>query len=351
VAKKKIVFLYTEIAEYFLAGCKALLAKGVEIHVVRYPVNKEAPFQFRFPAEIRCYERNNFDDYKLTELVNFINPDAIICSGWIDKGYNKVCSKYVKTIPVVVIIDNQWRGTLKQRIASLFSSFIIRNKYSHAFVPGSLQFNFARRLGFKENKILTGFYTADVSYFYNIYKQSLLQKQQAFPKRFLYAARYYEFKGINDLWQAFIELQKEEPNEWELWCLGTGDIEPIHHPKIKHFGFVQPKDLAPIIKDTGVFVLPSHFEPWGVVVHEYTAAGMPIICSDETGSRTAFVEHGKNGFIFKAGDVLKLKRVLRKTMNLDDLSLFKMGKESTRKALNITPETWADSVNSLLINS
>ena len=41
----KFVFLYTEIAEYFLACCKELSKHG-QIHIIRWPINKEAPFQF-----------------------------------------------------------------------------------------------------------------------------------------------------------------------------------------------------------------------------------------------------------------------------------------------------------------
>ena len=32
--------------------------------------------------------------------------------------------------------------------------------------------------------------------------------------------------------------------------------------------FLQPHDLVKMIDSTGCFVLPSRFEPWGVVVHE-----------------------------------------------------------------------------------
>ena len=43
--KPKIVFLYSEVAGYFLA-CAKELANSAEVLIVRWPVNSEAPFQF-----------------------------------------------------------------------------------------------------------------------------------------------------------------------------------------------------------------------------------------------------------------------------------------------------------------
>jgi glycosyltransferase involved in cell wall biosynthesis len=338
----KVLFLYTEIADYFLASCKALLNAGVEVHLVRWPVNKEAPFQFVYPDGIKVYERNEFDNAQLLALARKINPDSIVCSGWVDKGYLFVCKAFYGKKPTVLTLDNHWRGDLKQQIARLISPFYLKNRFSFCWVPGALQYDYALKLGFKKEQIQTGFYSCDFDLFFKQYLDNLEAKKQQFPKRFIFVGRYYEFKGIRDLWTAFIELQNESPTEWELWCLGVGDIEPVKHDKIKHFGFVQPKDLPSFIKDTGVFVLPSHFEPWGVVVHEYAAAGFPIICSDEVGARLAFVENGVNGYIYKSGNVDELKNQLKKMMSLDDAKLIELGNKSVEKAKLNTPEIWAD---------
>jgi glycosyltransferase involved in cell wall biosynthesis len=344
----KALFLYTEIADYFLASCKALMNKGVEVNLVRWPVNKEAPFQFNYPDGIKIYERNEFDNDTLLALAERINPDIIICSGWVDKGYLSVCKVFKNKIATVLTLDNHWRGDIKQQIARFLSPFYLKNRFTHCWVPGSLQFEYALKLGFKNEQIQTGFYSCDFDLFYNQYQANINAKTQLFPKRFIFVGRYYEFKGIRDLWIAFSELQNESPTEWELWCLGVGDIEPIKHDKIKHFGFVQPKDLPSFIKDTGVFVLPSHFEPWGVVVHEYAAAGFPIICSDEVGARLAFVENDVNGYIYKSGSIKELKIRLKEIMRLDDAKLIEMGNKSVAKAKLNTPEVWADKLMKMI---
>lgn len=349
--KRKIVFLYTELATYFLACVDKLsLLHNVDVHIVRWPVNAEAPFRFTFSNDrFRIYDRQNYTETSLSELIRGIDPDLIYCSGWTDKAYLSVCKEYKKKgIPTIVGLDNQWKGSIKQQLASVISPFKILNRFSHCWVPGILQQKFASKLGFKDSTILTGFYSCDLEVFLMEYEANRENKKKDFPKRFIYAGRYYEFKGIKDLWTAFIELQKEEPNEWELWCLGTGDIEPVQHEKIKHFGFVQPNDLPKILKETGVFILPSHFEPWGVVVHEFAASGFPLIVSDAVGARFTFVENQINGYIYKAGDVNSLKNVLKRMMSKSEADLWQMGERSVTKANLISPEIWSDTLMKIL---
>ncbi|MBA3705826.1 MAG: glycosyltransferase [Bacteroidetes bacterium] len=341
--KVKIIFLYTELATYFLACIEKLLEyPNSEIHIVHWPVNKEAPFNFSFSDNVKIYNRNDYSAKQLEKLVSAIDPSVIYSSGWIDKGYLQICKQYKNKIPVIVGFDTQWKGSIKQHLLTLISPFKILNRFTHCWVPGELQHQYALHLGFKKSTILTGFYTCDFNFFYNQYLFNKETKQKKFPKRFIYVGRYLEFKGIKDLWQAFIELQNEKPNEWELWCLGAGDIAPILHPKIKHFGFVQPNDLQKYIKETGVFVLPSRFEPWGVVIHEFAAAGFPIVCSDEVGARVTFVEQNVNGYVYKAGNIIELKKQFKKIMDLSSNELFEMGEKSVDKAQQLTPSIWSE---------
>ena len=333
---------------YFLACIDTLAAnKDVEIYVVHWPVNKEAPFDFLFSQGLHIYDKQKYSSNELSDLVKNINPDLIYCSGWIDKDYVRICKSFHRKIPVILGLDNQWKGTIKQYLASMVSRFTLQKYFSHCWVPGQLQQEYAERLGFEKNKIFTGFYSADFNYFNNLYSQNLPSKKKNFPKRFIYVGRYYSFKGITDLWENFIDLLETFPNDWELWCFGTGDIKPVIHPQIKHFGFVQPVDMATYIADTGVFVLPSYFEPWGVVVHEFAAAGFPVICSSEVGAISAFVENNVNGYIFEPGNKEELKLSLKKIMLHSEAELLKMGDISASKASLITPEKWADTLLSV----
>ena len=349
--KKKILFLYTELAEYFISCIRELVDQhSVEVHIVRWPVNKEAPFQFEIPAAVKVYEKQDYNRKQLIKLCLSINPVLLFSSGWLDRDYLAVVRAFKKTIPVLVGMDNHWFGTPKQQLARVLAPFTLQRLFTHAFVAGEPQKKYALKLGFADNKILKGYYTADVGHFQKAYQEAKQDKAKHFPKIFMYVGRYIPHKGIQDLWQAFIQLQEEMPSEWELWCLGTGPLEgkAAKHAKIKHFGFVQPKQMQHYIRQTGVFVLPSHFEPWGVVVHEFAAAGFPLLCSQQTGAATAFLQDNINGFSFEAGDVGELKQVLKRVVNLSDSELLHMGEESVGLALQNTPSKWAHKLMGLV---
>lgn len=338
----KLVFLYSELAGYFLSCLRQLRNSypELEIHVFRWPLNKEAPFSFHFPNDIHFYSREEYQGDKLIEKVKDIDPSFIYCSGWMDKQYVKVCNAYKGIVPTVLGMDTPWRGKFKQWLRILFLGNSIKRSFSHCWVPGRRQKAYANKLGFSDDQILMGFYSADQPHFYSLFEKYSGEKRTRFPHRFLYTGRYVESKGVQLLWDAFAEVKEEFKNDWELWCLGTGNVEPVNHPAIRHFGFVQPSGIENFVKETGVFVLPSNFEPWGVVVHEFAAAGFPMICSDQVGATEAFVEYDKNGFIFNQGDKEDLKRCLKGIMSKTDSDLIKMGEKSAELSFRITPETW-----------
>lgn len=343
----KFLFLYTEIADYFLACCQELSRHG-DVHVMRYPVNKEAPFLFEDKSSVKLYNRNDFSFLQLQQFSKDLKPDIIICSGWIDKEYLKLCKMYFNKLPTVLTCDTHWRGDLKQIIATILSRLTLLKIFSNAWVPGLAQKQYVEKLGFKTNQISLNFYSCNHAKFEILYNQTKNEKIDNFPRRFIYVGRYYEFKGLKELWQAFIELQDEQPNEWELWCLGTGDLKPVEHSKIKHFGFVQPSHFDGYIKESGVFVLPSRFEPWGVVVHEFAAAGFPMLLSEAVGAKERFLKEGENGFSFKVNDVASLKFALAKFMKLSNQDLNKMSRVSNDLSKSITPEIWVETISKIL---
>lgn len=349
--KKRVLILYTELAGYIITCINEtiVLYPDVEFHVVRWPVNKEAPFQFELNSAA-IYERNDFTNEQLLGLARTINPDLIISSGWMDKGYVNVCKHYKGKIKTVLALDNHWLGGLKHKIAALLSPFIVKNKFSHVWVPGKPQRQFAEKLGYKSSQISEGFYSADVDLFSSYFDKTKESKLCNFPKRFIYVGRYVKHKGIFDMWNAFIELQKEQPNDWEFWCIGTGDQfdNKIEHSKIKHFGFVQPENFLEYIAKTGVYILPSHKEPWGVSLHEYAAAGFPMICSNKVGASEKFIQEGRNGYVFPARDIEAIKEAFRKVIDSSENELLDMQKKSIELSLLITPEKWANTLMEIL---
>ena len=350
-----IVFLYTEVAEYFLSCIRELSqTPGIQILIIRWPVNSEAPFEFNWPDKVKVLDRDELDNTKLDARITAFQPDVVFCSGWMDKGYLKIAqTSRRKGIPVICGMDNAWNGSYRQHMASLISPFTIRRYFDYMWVPGKKQREYALRLGFPASNIFEGYYSADFNFFDELYHRFLAEKKKSFPHRFFYLGRYVEQKGIDDLWRAYQLLQHETNTDWELWCAGTGPLldSAPSNSGLQHIGFIQPKDLPEYIKQTGVFVLPSHFEPWGVVVHEMAAAGLPMICSDKVGAAGKFLDDAKNGFLFRSGSVEDLKEAMKKTINLGDPQLISMAEHGNALAQKINPSTWSKTLLSIVYNS
>lgn len=335
----KVLFLYTELAEYFLACIEALEQHDVDITIVRWPVNSEAPFKFRTLHKAKIIDRSDFSDDRLMEMAQTLAPDLIITSGWIDKSYLKVCRAMRSTSTTVLALDNQWEGRLKQQIARLSAPFWVKRHFAKAWVPGVPQVQYARKLGFGQSDIETGFYCADTPLFEQLFTER--DFSQPLPKRFIFVGRYLAFKGIFDLWNAFAAVREDHP-DWELICVGTGALwdERPEQPGLEHRGFIQPSDLPAELQQAGVFILPSHYEPWGVVVHEMAAAGFPMICADSVGAATSFLREGENGFQFQAGSAKALEAAMRRMAEASDKERTQMAKASHRIAMELTPEKW-----------
>jgi glycosyltransferase involved in cell wall biosynthesis len=346
---KRILILYRELAGYFVECINHLCERyDVQADIVSYPVNADAPFAFSFSSRISLHERNTLSNEQLVALANEGRYDLIFCGGWGDKGYLEAVRH--KKGSSLLGFDNQWNGSLKHRLAAFYAQRRLRPLFDVAFVPGKKQAEFAQHMGFALKHIVQGAYACDVAKFRSIYATRDQRPIRNGKKKLIYAGRYAEEKFIGPLCKVFAELQKERSYNWELHCIGTGPLweKRVEAAGIFHHGFMQPAQLHAFMTDGDAFVLPSTFEPWGVVVHEFAAAGYPLLLSSSIGSAEKFLEVGKNGFLFRSGDAEDLRSRLRQLLSLDELELKTMNQESIELAQQITPDTWAQSIYSIM---
>lgn len=343
----RILILYSELAGYTLACLRALMEDGRhEVCLVKWPVNREAPFQFDFDARIQVYDRDQLGDKAVAKVAVDFQPEIIFISGWMDKGYLKAALPFrQKGIPVIAGIDNQWVGSMRQRIATWMSPFLVKKYFSHMWVSGLRQYEYARRLGFDRNHIRLGYYSADVEAFSQAYRTNRETKSRQYPKRLLYVGRLVPFKGIGEVTQAFIRLA--EKYDWSLQIVGAGEINVPSHPRIQVQGFVQPEALPSLAEGAGAFVLASHVEPWGVALHEFAAAGLPLLASEAVGAADAFVKDGYNGYVHKAQEVSSMAQAMERLFQLDDATLNLWGDRSHQLAQQITPTVWVSTLLSM----
>lgn len=137
------------------------------------------------------------------------------------------------------------------------------------------------------------------------------------PITILFCGQIIARKGVDILLQAFAQLIQSGLSaqlllvgrEAELpQMLATLPPQVVQH--IEYAGFQAPEDLPHFFRRADLFVLPSRYDGWGVVVNQALGAGLPILCSDAVGAAQDLVEPDVNGTIFSAGDVAALYEVL-----------------------------------------
>lgn len=73
-------------------------------------------------------------------------------------------------------------------------------------------------------------------------------------------------------------------------------------------GWKQPEEMAQLLREADALVHPARWEPYGVVVLEAMAAGLPVLGSEASGAVMDRVVPGLSGFIHTVGDEGQLAR-------------------------------------------
>ncbi len=142
---------------------------------------------------------------------------------------------------------------------------------------------------------------------------------------FLYVGRLVPIKNVDVLIRAFQGLCKDR-QAVKLVIVGDGSerqsLEALagRAPEgIEFTGYLDLPEISAHYGKASVFVLPSHREPWGFVVCEAMAAGLPLIVSDYAGVCEDLVVDGATGLTVPPGDVGALQAAMTKMIDTDDL--------------------------------
>jgi glycosyltransferase involved in cell wall biosynthesis len=92
-------------------------------------------------------------------------------------------------------------------------------------------------------------------------------------------------------------------------------------------GGLDEEALARRYAAADVFALLSQHEPWGVVVNEAAASGLPLVLSDRVGAAYDLLDDGENGFLVPAEDVDAAATAIR-TLAADGELRRRMGERS-----------------------
>lgn len=332
---------------YTMCGIMELVRlTNIEIHIVHYSVSDDAPFKLNEQQNIKFYDKSLLNNKNIEELIKKLNPKFVYVAGWANKDYLKLAqfSRHLG-IPTITGCDTQWRSDFRQSLAVLFSKYLIRKYFDFIMIAGFYQYEYARLLGFKRKNILYPMYAADLTIFNEQYNLSIDIKKKNYPRNLLFVGRFEKIKGLKLLISAFKSINNR--NGWTLTLIGNGTLKDEIIQENKNYNdiiikdFLQPEELVKEVAKSGAFCLPSEYEPWGVVIQEFAAAGLLLITSDVCGASSIFLREAFNGYIFESQNLDSLKEALRKlfTMKSDELLLF--SSRSNYLANAITPLMYA----------
>lgn len=343
---KVIVFLNLAVMPYHVAVFRALIGKGYQCVV--YWWGRAPKTSYRAPKieGLRLFDRFDFANTKaLCQDISKKSPICIVSSGWLDKGYNKVCAFFKKTgIPTLAVSDTQWHGGL-QWINRMLSSFRHKRYFDYVWAAGVLQYDYARKLGFDSSRILLNCFSADTEVFQKV---SLESKHIIYPNRFLFVGRFVEVKGIDTLLEAWDSIDNKR--NWTLELIGDGPLKGIfkqNYPNVIIKDFMSQESLAIEASKAGCFILPSRFEPWALVIQEFASAALPIICTSQCGASRHFVLNGYNGYVVNANDVSGMREAMLKIINAPVDDLLTMSERSRHLSQNVSPDFVADTLLSI----
>lgn len=343
----KIVFCWTGLTGYMPACWRALSKMpGVDIRVFieKRRISSQHAFQLESMKGISFQIRDREDDENTDSWIEQIaafEPDLIQATGWFSRLSQAVVrAPKLTQIPKILGLDHQYRGTIRQRMAPF-----ILNRYLHRFdavcVPGERAAGYARHLGFQEQQIERPLYGFDYKGFF---ASGQKRAHNPWPKRFLFAGRYCHDKGVASLVDAYRLYRTHVCNPWPLSCCGMGECASMFESVegVTDLGFCPPNRMPELFAEHGVFVLPSLYEPWGVVLGEAAASGLPVIATSACGSSVELVRSYYNGLVCAPDHAERLCEAMV-WMHHHYEELPRLGERSARLAEPYSAEMWATS--------
>ncbi|MDF2116074.1 glycosyltransferase family 4 protein [Roseiarcaceae bacterium H3SJ34-1] len=326
----KIAVLFDMFGPYHVARINALGRRcetlGIEVAA------RSAIYQWDRVETATSFERRTLFDVAGSSQLTFADiasrlgaqldafaPDAVLVPGWASKAaFAALRWSLSKKVPAVVMSEStagdaarsRWKESLKRQIVGCFSS---------GLVGGEPQRQYLASLGMRSDVISLGYNAVDNGYFeagaVGAREQgAALRAQLGLPSRyFLASARFIGIKNLLGLLDAYAMFRQRRPeSSTKLVLLGDGPLRAEIEAKIAELG-LKSEVLLPGFKQYGelptfyglaeAFVHVSRIEPWGLVVNEAMAAGLPVVVSRTCGCAANLVVNGKNGYIVDYDDI------------------------------------------------
>lgn len=363
--KRRVVLLTEIIAPYRIPVFNALAKhEDIDLEVIflaendpslrQWEVYKdEILFRYRvLPSWRRRLGKHNILlNSGLSAALEKAKPDAIICG-----GYNYLASwqslfwASQRSIPVVAWVESNARDHRSGNPAAEFLKQKFLRGCAAVVVPGTSSLEYVKGYSVAEETIFTAPNAVDSRLFARVAEQARQQaesqrKELGLPARFfLYVGRLVPEKGVFELLHAYGTLSQVLKAQMGLVFVGDGSARAALAKDapdgVRFKGFAQRDQLATYYGLADVFVFPTHSDPWGLVVNEAMACGLPIIASEVAGCVADLVTDGWNGRVVASRCVNELASAMTELARDSELRA-SMAKHSLERISAYSPEACA----------
>ena len=180
-------------------------------------------------------------------------------------------------------------------------------------------------------------------------RDSLRQSLGVHGVTFAYVGRLWSGKGVDDLVAAFAVARRATNLDMSLLLVGDGPDEAALRARcaaegvegVVFAGFHQQEELPAYYAASDVFVFPTLGDPYGLVVDEAMACSLPVLSSTGAGEIRRRVTDGVTGYVYEAGDVATLARLML-DLAADPDRRRAMGARAAQRVSWQSPDAWAE---------
>jgi glycosyltransferase involved in cell wall biosynthesis len=245
-------------------------------------------------------------------------PDVVVVSGWSTfPAQRAIAWARARRIPYVLLVESHdvgpragWRRAIKGTVVP----GLLRGAAGVLAVGTAARESVVAR-GTRPERVRIFANTIDVERWSHRVEQ-LSGKHDDEDLVVLSVARLAPEKGLDVLVRAIAETGDDRIR---LVLAGDGperlrllELAKQLDVRLSMRGNLTEEELAAQYATSDVFALLSLHEPWGVVVNEAAASGLPLVLSDRVGAAYDLLREGENGYLVPAGDVHASAAALRR---------------------------------------
>jgi 1,2-diacylglycerol 3-alpha-glucosyltransferase len=372
VGATRVAVIFVNYGPYHLARARALIGNpGLDPYFIELaPAQNKYPWQaeksFLGERLITMSERR-YDDSSRAELgrkvvavLRGLKPRLVILAGYSEAPMRKAAQWAKKNGCGVVLLSESTAWDHRRRWwFEIIKRWWVHRYVQAAVVGGQPHRSYMAALGVDERLIWDRYNVVDNDFFARACAQLRAGAAQSgreearLPLRyFLYVGRFAPEKNLAFLLRAYAHYRQAHTEGWRLVMVGDGpQREELHQiaqaeglTDVIWPGFKQSSELPLYYAFAGCFILPSILEPWGLVVNEAMASGLPILASRRCGCATDLVIQAKNGFTFNPYSIHELFELLNEIAGMPEQARAAMGSASTEIISQWSPAFFAAQV-------